>query len=185
MGLQNFWLLSPYHLRNLIQNHKLRIDMPLLLGVIGAMAAGLLILYSASNENVAMVERQLIRLALALGAMLLLAQIPPDKYRQWAPWLFLIGIVLLAVTLAIGHIGKGAQRWLHLGFIPFQPSEILKLALPLMLAWYFRNKPLPPNFWQILMASIIILIPVGLTAKQPDLGTALLIGAAGGCVLSF
>src|SRR5262249_39974815 len=129
------------------------------------------------------IEKQGLRLILALIIMFLLAQIPPDKLRFWAPWLFGITVILLFSVLILGEISHGAPRWLSLGLFRFQPSEFMKLAMPMMLAWYFHDKDLPPNKKSLMVALILITIPAGLIAKQPDLGTALLIVASGGCVL--
>lgn len=159
------------------------LDSTLLLGLSALVACGLIILFSASNGDYDIVERQLVRIGFAAVGMLLFAQISPDKYRLWTPWLYGVTIVLLLAVLAIGHIGKGAQRWLNLGVVHFQPSEVMKLALPMMLAWYFREKQLPPTTFQLLIASFLILLPVGLIAVQPDLGTAVLVAAAGASVM--
>lgn len=170
-------------LRHHTLSQKLHIDVPLLIGVLILIGAGLFILYSAGDQSMAVIEQQILKLVFAFGGMLILAQIPPQRYRQWAPWLFLIGVFLLVAVLIVGHTGKGAKRWLDIGFIRFQPSEIMKLSLPMMLAWFFREKRLPPSYGSLIIAAVIILIPTLLIAKQPDLGTALLIAGAGFCVL--
>ena len=162
---------------------RLHIDLPLLAGIIALVIFGLIILYSGANENKGMVEQQIGRLVLACGAMIVFAQIPAEKYRVWAPWLFIFGILLLIATLVMGHMGKGAQRWLSLGFIRFQPSEIMKLAIPLMLAWYLSVKPLPPSLKNVMIAGVFILVPAFLVAKQPDLGTAIMLTLSGASVL--
>ncbi len=161
----------------------LHLDWPLLFGLLLLVGAGLFILYSASNQSEDVVYRQGIRILIAFFVMGLLAQIPPERYRTWAPWLFFIGFILLLAVLAIGVIGKGAQRWLNLWIFQFQPSEIMKLATPMMLAWYLRDKPLPPSFSNLLVLGLIIVVPAVLIAKQPDLGTAILIAMSGCCVL--
>ena len=162
---------------------KLHLDLPLLTGLILLCAAGLFFLYSASGENLAQVERQALRLGLGFVAMVLLAQVPPERLRLWSPRLFFICILLLFVVLIEGHIGKGAQRWLNLGLFRFQPSELVKLAIPMTVAWYMAARPLPPDWRRLLVAGVLILIPVGLIAIQPDLGTALLVTCAGVTVL--
>lgn len=162
---------------------RLHLDGPLLGGLFALIAIGFIILYSAGGRELDVVIRQAIRLAVALGIMLALAQIPPSRYRSWAPWLFSVGIVLLLGVLIAGHIGKGAQRWLDLGLLRFQPSEIMKLAVPMMLAWYLHPRPLPPKAGVLLVACMIIGIPALLIVKQPDLGTALLIAGSGLCVI--
>lgn len=162
---------------------KLHLDYMLLICVLALTVFGLFLLFSASNEATGVMSKQIIRLSLALVIMFVLAQIPPHKYYHAAPWLFIIGIGLLITVLIIGHIGKGAQRWLTIGLFRFQPSELMKIILPIMLAWLFSNKPLPPSKSLIGMALIIIIIPTLLTAKQPDLGTAIVIALAGLSVL--
>lgn len=146
-------------------------------------AAGLFILYSASQQNPRAVELQMIRFMLAFGVMFVIAQISPATLQRYAPLLYMVGLILLIVVLIIGHIGKGAQRWLNLGFFHLQPAEIMKLAIPLFLAWYYHRIHLPITLKSVLVAIPIILIPAILTAKQPDLGTAILLVIAGGSVL--
>lgn len=162
---------------------RLHLDAPLVGGLLALVVVGLIILYSASGQDSTVIFRQLLRLAMAFGMMLMLAQIPPRRYQAWAPWLFLFGIVLLLGVMVMGQIGKGAQRWLDLGLLRFQPSEIMKLAVPMMLAWYFHPRVLPPSTRILLIASTIVIVPALLIAKQPDLGTALLIGGSGMCVI--
>lgn len=162
---------------------KLHIDPFLTLSLLALTGFGLLVLYSASNGDTMMVLRQAARLAMAFVVMILVAQIPPTRMRSWAPWLYVAGIILLAAVLVMGDIGKGAQRWLDLGIIRFQPSEILKLAIPLFLAWYLHERTLPPHFGQVVVCGLIIIVPVLMTAKQPDLGTAIMLACTGACVL--
>lgn len=158
----------------------LHIDGTLLGLLLLLMVCGLFILYSASNENLSMLLRQSLRLTLACGIMLLLAMIPPHKYKLWTPWIYMTGLFLLIAVMLMGKIGKGAQRWLDLGFFRFQPSEIMKLAVPMMAAWYFdRNASNPVQIKHLLTAAGIIGLPALLIAKQPDLGTAILVMAAG------
>lgn len=162
---------------------RLHLDGPLLGGLCALITIGFIILYSAGGRELDVIMRQAIRLTMALGIMLILAQIPPGRYQAWAPWLFAIGISLLLGVLIGGRIGKGAQRWLDLGLLRFQPSEIMKLAVPMMLAWYLHPQRLPPNTTVLLISCMIIGIPALLIAKQPDLGTALLIAGSGLCVI--
>jgi cell division protein FtsW (lipid II flippase) len=117
--------------------------------------------------------------------MLLLAQVAPETLLRWAHWIFGIGLAMLIAVLVLGEVGKGAQRWLSLGAFRFQPSELMKLAVPMMVAWYFAEKPIPPRFTDIAIALAIVLVPTLLIAKQPDLGTALLIASSGLFVLLF
>ncbi len=159
------------------------IDLPLLAGVLMLCGFGLIVLYSASGENLAQVQRQAIRIVLALVIMLAVAQIAPTTLRRWSPWLYTLGVLMLIAVLAFGEVGKGAQRWLDLGVVRFQPSEMVKLAVPLMIAWYLAEKRLPPSWQRLAFAALLTVVPVLLIAKQPDLGTALLVGCAGIFVL--
>ncbi|WP_058529536.1 rod shape-determining protein RodA [Legionella londiniensis] len=158
---------------------SLHIDFVLAGLLILLIIVGLVILYSASNQNAGMLVRQGMRLGLAFAVMFVFAMIPPHKYKLWAPWIFGIGLTLLIAVMIIGKIGKGAQRWLELGFFRFQPSEIMKLAVPMMAAWYFDRKPWPVDIKTLLVSAVIIFSPALLIAKQPDLGTALMVIAAG------
>ena len=160
----------------------LHLDGLLLAGIGAIMAVGLLALYSAVGESGTLVFRQAVRLAAALLAMLMVAQIPPVWYRRAAPWLYLIGLALLVMVLLTGDVGKGARRWLDIG-LRFQPSEIMKLGLPLMIAWLLHERPLPPSFGMIVACLLLIMIPVALIALQPDLGTAILITMTGAAAI--
>ncbi|KPK57814.1 MAG: rod shape-determining protein RodA [Gammaproteobacteria bacterium] len=158
----------------------LHLDGPLLFGLLTVSGLGMFVLYSAGAENIDLVVRQGLRVGLAAFVMLVLAQVPPKFLRLWSPWIFLIGIVLLALVLIMGEIGKGAQRWLDIGILRFQPSEIMKLAAPMMAAWYLHDRPLPPTAREALLVLVFVaLLPAGLIARQPDLGTALLIAVSG------
>jgi len=141
---------------------------------------GILVVYSASGQNLKMVEHHLANIAIAVAALLVLARLATPQYlRLFAPIAYVIGILLLIVVAVTGHIGKGAQRWLDIGFIRFQPSEIMKLAVPMMCAWYMHERPLPPTFKDLVAMGIMIAVPTGMIVLQPDLGTALLIAASG------
>ncbi len=141
---------------------------------------GVLVVYSASGQNVKMVEHHLANIAVAVIALLALARLSSPQYlRLFSPVAYIVGIMLLVVVAVTGHIGKGAQRWLDIGFIRFQPSEIMKLAVPMMCAWYMHERPLPPTFLDLIVMGILIMIPTAMIVVQPDLGTALLIGASG------
>ncbi|MDH3713235.1 MAG: rod shape-determining protein RodA [Gammaproteobacteria bacterium] len=159
--------------------HFFRIDPPLLLALLLLCATGLVALYSASGQDLDTVLRQGLRMAVAFGAMLLLAQVPSRSLRLWAPWVYAGGVALLIVVLVAGDVGKGAQRWLDLGVLRFQPSEILKIGLPLAMAWYLSERPLPPRLGRILVAVVVTAVPCVLIAYQPDLGTALLVCCSG------
>lgn len=164
---------------------SMHVDMPLLLGLITLSIASLFILYSASGQNMDVVLRQGGRIILAYAIMLGLAQLNPDTIKRWAPWIFVIGLVMLLLVIFFGEVGKGAQRWLNLGLFRFQPSELMKLAVPMMVAWYLSEHTLPPDSRRVFYSCIIIISPVLLIAKQPDLGTALLVGSAGIFALLF
>jgi rod shape determining protein RodA len=157
---------------------RLHIDGPLLGGLLLICAFGLVVLYSAVGENMRLWLNQVIRLGVALIAMLVAAQVSPDLLRRWTPWAYIGGMVLLVLVLVTGEVGQGAQRWLDLG-IRFQPSEIMKLAVPMMAAWYLHDRQIPPRLGQVLVIGAIIIAPTILIARQPDLGTALLIAASG------
>ena len=141
---------------------------------------GILVIYSASGQNLKMVEHHLANIAIAVAALLALARLATPQYlRLFAPIAYVIGILLLLVVAVTGHIGKGAQRWLDIGFIRFQPSEIMKLAVPMVCAWYMHERPLPPTFKDLVAMGLMIAVPTALIVVQPDLGTALLIAASG------
>ncbi len=158
---------------------RLHIDLPLLLGMIALIILGQVILYSAGGESIAMMQRQGIRLGVAFAVMLIIAQISPDTMRRWSPILFIIGTIMLLAVLLVGTKALGAQRWLNLGLFRFQPSEMMKLAVPMMLAWYLSSGHIPPRNRHLIVALIILLLPVLLIARQPDLGTSLLVSSAG------
>ena len=161
------------------------IDWPLFTGLIALSSLGLVVLYSASGENWAIVSRQMIWMFIAFTIMLIAAQIPPHLIQLWTPWVFAAGLLFLVMVLFFGEMGKGAQRWLDLGFFRFQPSEMMKFAVPMMVAWFIAEKTLPPSWGRIFGALLLILIPVALIARQPDLGTSILVGSAGVFVLLF
>ncbi len=158
---------------------KLHIDFPLLMGILALLSLGLFTVYSAGGQSMDIVYRQAIRLGIALIVMLLIAQIPPLSYRKWAVPVFVLGILMLVTVLLFGHVGKGAQRWLDIGITKFQPSEIMKLVMPIMIAWFISQDNLPVKIKTVLQAFILVLIPTLLIAKQPDLGTSLLIASSG------
>lgn len=162
---------------------SLRIDYVLLFLLLMLMAVGVMILYSASGQQFAYVSRQLVFMGVGLCAMLFVAQIPPRFLARWAFVLYGIGLGLLVSVIFFGIDAKGAQRWLSLGGLRFQPSEVLKIAVPLMLSSYLGKRLLPPRFKHVLAALVLIILPAILVGLQPDLGTALLIFAAGGFVL--
>ena len=157
---------------------RLNIDGPLLGALLLTSGLGLVVLYSAVGENMDLWVQQCVRLFVALVAMLIVAQLPPDLMRRWTPWGYLIGLILLLLVLQSGEVSQGAQRWLDLG-IRFQPSEIMKLAVPMMAAWFLHERRLPPRFLDLVIIGVLIIVPTALIAMQPDLGTSLLIATAG------
>ncbi|MGB6450623.1 MAG: rod shape-determining protein RodA [Steroidobacteraceae bacterium] len=161
----------------------LKLDGPLLIGLSLIAAYGLVVLYSASGQSAGMVLRQVGHLAMGAAAMLALAQVNPNFLRRISPWLYAVAIALLLVVAAIGYIGKGAQRWLDLGILRFQPSELVKLGVPMMCAWYLHERPLPPSLPSLALLAILIVLPAGLVVLQPDLGTGALIMVAGALVV--
>ncbi len=167
--------------RRLLQ--QFHIDLPLLIALLALAGTGLFVLYSAGDQNMELVTRQGIRLLIAFVVMVAVAQLSPDSIEHWSPWLFGLGLIMLVAVLAVGDVGKGAQRWLDLGLFRFQPSEIMKIAVPMMIAWYLAEAALPPARLRLLFAIIILIVPTLLVAKQPDLGTALLIASSGIFVL--
>lgn len=169
---------------------KLHLDKLLLLGLLLLISMGLSILYSADNQSWELLARQITWVLVSLGVMLVFARIPPKNYYTWAPWVFFAAILLLVAVMfmghtgkLVGHTGKGAQRWLSLGGFNFQPSEIMKLAMPLMLAWFLDKRGLPPTLGTLLISAVMLAVPVVLVAKQPNLGTALIIFFTAACVL--
>lgn len=163
---------------------RLHIDFPLLIGLLLISLLSFAVLYSA-KEEMAILQRQIIRLSLAYGLLFVVAQIPPRILKSAAIWLYSFSLLLLFIVLAMGAISKGAQRWLDIGFIRFQPAELMKIALPLMLAHYLEGHTLPPKLGALILPSIMIITPVLLIALQPDLGTAILIASTGLLVIFF
>jgi rod shape determining protein RodA len=157
---------------------RLHIDGPLLVGLLLICGFGLFVLYSAVGESNRLLMNQLVRLGVAFVAMLIVAQLPPDFLRRWTPWGYFAGLVLLVLVLTKGDIGQGARRWLDIG-IRFQPSEAMKLGVPMMAAWFLHDRSIPPRIGHVLVIAVMIVVPTVLIARQPDLGTALLIAASG------
>ena len=162
-----------------------KIDTPLLTLLILLSSFGLLILYSSSGGSLTLVYRQMVHLGLATSVMLIIAQIPPIIMLRFAPILMLLGIFQLILVLFFGSSGGGAQRWLDLGFVRFQPSELMKIIVPMTIAAILSEKTLPPRAFPVVISLITIVTVVLLIARQPDLGTSLLIGASGIYVLFF
>ncbi len=163
--------------------YRFHIDLPLWIGIILLSAMGMVVLYSAGDKSIDLLNRQFVRLFIAFIVMIAVAQIKPSTLKHWAPWMFAVGLLMLIAVLVLGEVGKGAQRWLNLGIFRFQPSELMKIAVPVMTAWYLAEAPLPPRFGRLIVATIIVIVPTLLIAKQPDLGTSLLIASSGIFVL--
>ncbi|TCP17034.1 cell elongation-specific peptidoglycan biosynthesis regulator RodA [Nicoletella semolina] len=161
----------------------LSLDILLLIGLIAITGYGLLVLYSASGGNERMFINRLVQVTLGMGIMIVMALFPPRFYEKISPYLYVSCLILLLLVDLMGETSKGAQRWLNLGFIRFQPSEIAKLAVPLMVATYLGKRSLPPNFKDTFIALGLIIVPTLLVAMQPDLGTSILVCAAGMFVL--
>ena len=165
---------------------RLHIDFPLLVLLLLLTTYGGVVLYSASDGNMSILMRQGAYFAVAYAAMFLIAQLDPRFFERIAPWAYIGGTALLVLVLFFGSGAKGAQRWLDLPGIPrFQPAEIMKLVVPMTVAWYLANRVLPPRLKYVLVSMILILIPTGLIVVQPDLGTSLLIAVSGLAVLCF
>jgi rod shape determining protein RodA len=159
------------------------IDGVLLGLVLALMAVGLVTLASASNASLARLSAQAANIAVALGVLWAFANIPPHYLMRFAAPLYVVGILLLAGVALFGEVVNGARRWLDLGFIRFQPSELMKIAVPLALAWYFERHEATLRLSNYAVAAAMLLVPVALIARQPDLGTAVLILACGFFVL--
>jgi rod shape determining protein RodA len=163
----------------------LSIDWALFTGLLVLSVISLFVLYSAGDQNPDLLIRQSIRIVLAFAVMILVAHITPDQFLRWTPYLYGIGLIMLIVVLGAGVIGKGAQRWIDLGFVRFQPAEMMKLAVPMMVAWVMVKKPLPATLPTVILGFTIVAIPAILVIKQPDLGTAILIAGSGLVVIFF
>jgi rod shape determining protein RodA len=161
------------------------IDSTLLVILLTLSMVGLAVLFSASYDYPQRVAAQLANLAVALVAMWIVAQVPPQTMMRFAVPAYAVGLALLIAVALAGDVVNGARRWLHVGVTRFQPSEMMKLALPLMLAWYFHKNETTLRVRDYFVAAILLLVPLGLVLRQPDLGTAGLIGTAGFFVIFF
>jgi rod shape determining protein RodA len=164
---------------------KLHIDIPLLvfLGLICLLS--FVILYSASNQDLGTLQRQCIRSLMAFVLMTGLAHVSPQQLQRYSVGLYSAGVLMLIAVLVLGRVALGAQRWLDLGFFRFQPSEMIKITTPMMVAWYLAEHPFPLKWPQLLIAAGLIIVPTLLIAVQPDLGTSILVASSGGAVLFF
>jgi rod shape determining protein RodA len=177
-------MLNRLPLRRYVVSLLRGIDGPLALGVLVLMAIGLTAMYSSAFDFPGRFGGHLRNMALAAAVMFVVALIPPQKLALLAVPLYTLGIALLIAVAAFGITKKGATRWVNVGVV-IQPSELLKIALPLMLAWWFQKREEQPRAFDYLVAGILLALPVGLIMKQPDLGTALLVSMAGAAVIFF
>ncbi|MEI2266928.1 peptidoglycan glycosyltransferase MrdB [Erwinia sp. CGal63] len=162
---------------------RIHVDPTFFILIFALLVYSALVIWSASGQDPGMMERKLGQIAMGIVIMLVMAQIPPRVYEGWAPYLYIICVILLVAVDAFGHISKGAQRWLDLGVVRFQPSEIAKIAVPLMVARFINRDVCPPTLKNTAIALVLIFMPTLLVAAQPDLGTAILIAASGLFVL--
>ena len=163
----------------MFSGRPLHLDGPLLIALVFLSALGLVVIFSASGENWDVMLKQGARLGVSVVAMLILAQVSPETFRRLSPHLFVIGLIALLGVLVIGVSAKGAQRWLDLGVVRFQPSELMKLAVPMAVAWLLTRGRMPPSFSMVMAALMVTLIPAGLVEIQPDLGTAIMLIVSG------
>ena len=159
------------------------IDYGLLISLLAIIFLGAAVLYSAADQATSLMLRQAIRIGAGLGAFFVMSQIEPRYLRMWTPWLYIGVLGLLLMVMLRGEMGGGAQRWLNLGVVRFQPSELMKLAVPMMVAWYLHDRPLPPRLGHLIVVALVVAVPALLIVRQPDLGTALLVIAAGGLTI--
>lgn len=165
--------------------NKLHIDFWLLLGLMLILLTSLITVFSASGGDWQVTQQHGLRMLFALGLMLVFAQIPPAKMALFIPWIFIVALLLLIAVLLFGDVSKGAQRWLDLGFIRFQPSEMMKLILPMMIAWLFAYTDFPAPISRFIFGVLIIGVTASLIVVQPDLGTSILVAMSGLFVLFF
>ncbi len=157
---------------------RMHIDLPLFMAIGILLLTSLLVVYGAGGQDMGMITRHGARMGMAVVAMLLLAQVSPATLKRWVIPVYLGGVVLLVAVLFFGVSSKGAQRWLNIG-IRFQPSEVMKIAMPLMVAWYIGRNELPPKAKHIIVGLLIVGLPTLLIKEQPDLGTSILVASSG------
>ena len=164
--------------------YKLHLDPLLLVLVVAVLAFGLMVLFSAAGDQSRLFDAQFQRVLVAMAVLVVAAQLPPGLYFRWAPFVYVVGLLLLLLVLLVGVKVKGSQRWLEIpGLLRFQPSELMKIAVPMALAWYLQQRVLPPSAKHVFFSLLIILLPALAIASQPDLGTAILVAGAGLAVL--
>ncbi|WP_286876013.1 rod shape-determining protein RodA, partial [Marinimicrobium sp. UBA4509] len=164
---------------------RLHLDFTLLLLLLAVAAYGLVVLYSANGQSMSGIQRQGAYFLVAFVAMFVTAQVPPHLLRRLAPWMYGGGVLLLVLVLVLGIGAMGAQRWLGIGGFRFQPSEVMKLATPIMVSAYLGQRLLPPRLKHVLLTLILVAVPALLIVQQPDLGTSLLVASSGLVVLFF
>src|SRR5690349_10564802 len=177
--------LARFPLRRIAGRLAVGIDSTLLMLLLTLSMVGLAVLYAASYDVPARLATQLVSLAVAVTAMWVVAQVPPQTMMRFAVPAYVVGLGFLVAVALFGDVVNGARRWLHIGVTRFQPSEMMKLALPLMLAWYFHKHETSLRLRDFAVAALLLIVPLGLIARQPDLGTAALVGAAGFYVIFF
>lgn len=170
---------------NWLMRRLRHVDLLLLILVLALLGISLAVVASASGQSPARITGHLLNMGIALTLMVAVANVPPHLLSKVGPPLYALGVVLLVGVALFGEIRNGSRRWLDLGFMAFQPSELLKLALPLMLAWYFQRNEAVLRAKHFVVAGVLLLVPFGLILRQPDLGTALMIGASGFYLLFF
>jgi rod shape determining protein RodA len=174
--------MSSYRRNNF--SDKLCVDIPMLIAISLLFVISMLALYSAKSDLI-LLQKQLVRIIFSLFLIVIVAHIPPRIFKSWSVFLYLVGLLALLLVFGMGITSKGAKRWLELGLFRFQPSEIMKLAVPMMVAKMFDQHVLPPSLKNLFMAGLYILIPAALIALQPDLGTAILVASSGLLVIFF
>ena len=163
---------------------RLHIDPWLFLFLVLNATLGLTVLYSASAQDVGLVSKQAMSFGIGFAVMLSLAQIPPKVYQAFSPYFYVFGVLSLVAVVIFGEVRMGAQRWIDIpGFGSVQPSEFMKIGMPMMIAWFLSRKALPPSLGQVILSLVLTVIPFVLIAEQPDLGTSLLVLASGLFVL--
>ncbi|MDC9727959.1 MAG: rod shape-determining protein RodA [Methyloprofundus sp.] len=163
---------------------KLHIDIPLFVALLILLVLSFMMLYSVGDQEWALLVRQASRMSVSCVLMVFLAQLEPQQFQRYSIAFYVLGIALLIAVLAVGDVGKGAQRWLYIGF-RFQPSEMLKISTPMMVAWYLAGHEIPPKWKHIMSVLAFIMLPTILIVRQPDLGTSLLVASSGLSVLYF
>ena len=170
--------LSPINFR-LSLRRIFKLDYVLLVALLALAILSEAVLYSASGQDIDIVIRQAVRFGIGFSLLFILAQVPVTAYLKWGPWIYLFGVLFLLLVFFIGDVSKGAQRWLDLWVVKFQPSELLKLGVPMALCWLFASDSRIPRLWKFVLAFILLAIPVLIVMSQPDLGTAILIAMSG------